>query len=230
MLHFCPMFLRHSPAIPEMDFSGTIVAIGPEKEQRSGFVQEETDALIDRVSERGLVLGAEVFGSVLVPEHIGGGHGSLAEYILVDSSCLVKRPLNAKMEEVAGLGVAGCTALVLVEKAELKRGDSVLVNGASGGIGTMVVQLVKRIVGDNGKVVGVCSEKNAESVRNLGTDEVSLNLLQGEYTVNARIRSLPMILMRRWGSTWPKSLAALGSTLSSMQLVFKTFGKRQHPS
>lgn len=162
MMHFVPFLFRHSPAIPEMDFSGTVVEIG---------TGEEFDALL--AIEGKFVVGDEVFGSILVPEHVGGGHGTLAEYAVVKAENCAKRPSNAKMEEVAGLGVAGCTALVLIERAELKEGDRVLINAASGGIGSLVVQLAKGIVGSSGKVVGICSGRNREFVQGLGVDEVS---------------------------------------------------------
>jgi NADPH:quinone reductase-like Zn-dependent oxidoreductase len=61
----------------------------------------------------------------------------------------------------------------LIEKAQLKSGDAVLVNGASGGIGTLVVQMAKDIVGESGRVVAICSGRNVELVKGLGADEVS---------------------------------------------------------
>lgn len=167
MLHFAPFLFRHSPAVPELDFSGTIVATGPKD------AASETDSLLNEAESRGLCKGAEVFGSILIPEHVGGGHGTLAEYAIVDLSCAVKKPSNVSFAEASGLGVAGATALVLVERAKPRRGDHVLINGASGGIGTMVVQLVKDIVGDAGKVVAVCSGRNVDAIRRLGADVVS---------------------------------------------------------
>lgn len=61
----------------------------------------------------------------------------------------------------------------MIEKAQLKSGDAVLVNGASGGIGTLVVQMAKDIVGESGRVVAICSGRNVELVKGLGADEVS---------------------------------------------------------
>jgi NADPH:quinone reductase-like Zn-dependent oxidoreductase len=62
--------------------------------------------------------------------------------------------------------------LVLVRAAGLKEGDRVLVNGASGGVGSFVVQMCKALVGETGRVVGVCSGGSAEAVKGLGADEV----------------------------------------------------------
>ncbi|KAJ3477780.1 hypothetical protein NLG97_g8749 [Lecanicillium saksenae] len=64
------------------------------------------------------------------------------------------------------------TAWQQVYESGTKEGDRVLVNAASGGIGTMVVQMVRNIVGDSGYVVGICSGKNVEMVKGLGANEV----------------------------------------------------------
>lgn len=170
MMHFCPFILRHSPAIPEMDFSGTIVELGQ---------ASENDSLVSDNGER-LKVGDRVYGSVEVPSHIGGGHGTLAEYVIVDAKHCCVAPEGSQMEELAGLPIAGITALKLVEtaKAWVGEGGKVLVNGASGGIGSLVVQLVKGVVGESGKVVAVCSGRNTEFVLQQGADEVCLDLLQ----------------------------------------------------
>ena len=116
--------------------------------------------------------------------HLWTGTGALAQYVAVESACVVKSPEGKRGQEVAGLGVAGCTALVLVDKAKLKKGDSVLVNGASGGIGHMVVQMVREMVGESGRVVAVCSEGegNGKMVQGLGADAV------GTFIVYASLR------------------------------------------
>ena len=160
VIQLCPFLFRSNFAIPELDFSGTIVAVG------------------SAVSEtRHLEPGVPVFGSVGMIPHIRTGAGALAEYIKVAASAVVRKPDETPLKEVAGLGVAGCTALVLLEKADLKKGDSVLVNGASGGVGTLVVQLAKDIVGESGRVVALCSGRNVEMVGKLGADEVCISSL-----------------------------------------------------
>lgn len=153
-----PFLFRRSPAIPEMDFAGTIV---------------ECSSWVEREDERGVKHGAKVFGSVTVSDHIKLGRGSLAEYVVVGHECVVKKPEVIKMKEVAGLGVAGATALELMKSAKLKKGDSVLVNGASGGIGHLVTQMCRERVGETGKVVAICSGGNVGWVKDLGCDEVS---------------------------------------------------------
>lgn len=116
-----------------------------------------------------------MFGSVSVGPHLRRGTGALAEFLLVDADSLVKVPKGVGLEMAAGLPVSGATALALMEKAGLKLGDSVLINGASGGVGHMVVQLSKSAVGESGQVVALCSERNFEMVKGLGADEVRLN-------------------------------------------------------
>ncbi|ESK86129.1 zinc alcohol dehydrogenase [Moniliophthora roreri MCA 2997] len=153
MLHLCPFLFRNRnvPAIPELDFSGVIVSSGT-----------------DRFSP-----GDEVFGSIPVKNHLKDGSGALAEFVCIPSDYVMHKPKGMKLKEAAGLGVAGCTALVLMESARLKEGDVVLVNGSSGGIGTMVVKIAKAAVGSTGKIVAMCSGSiHAELVTSLGADEV----------------------------------------------------------
>ena len=156
MMQLCPFIFRAKPAIPELDFSGILVAA--------------SSAALD--SGR-LAIGDTVFGSVGVGKHVKESSGSLAEFVVVPMANVVRKPdRNATDAEAAGLGVAGCTALELVEKAGIQNGNSVLVNGASGGIGSMVVQMARDAVGTNGRVVAICSGRNVDMVRELSADEV----------------------------------------------------------
>jgi NADPH:quinone reductase-like Zn-dependent oxidoreductase len=174
MMQLCPSIFRTKPCIPELDFSGTVVSLGPSVP-----------------ASRGLGKGVEVFGSVLVPAHLKGA-GSLSEYVALEADGVVPMPKAAtegseglgkeeRAEKAAGLGVNGCTALMQMMEAEkrgLKEGMRVLVNGASGGIGTMVLQLARKAVGPSGQVIAICSGKNAELARKLGADEVSTIVLR----------------------------------------------------
>ncbi|KAH0544779.1 hypothetical protein FGG08_001146 [Glutinoglossum americanum] len=155
MMQFAPFIFRHTPAIPEVDFSGTVVAVG-------SSVPES----------RNLSAGDAVFGSITLGPHLKRGAGALAEYVVVDHTGVVRTPDGMDAGEAAGLGVSGCTALVLVRAAELKAGERVLVYGASGGVGGFVVQMCKNAVGEEGKVVCVCSGRSEEAVRGLGADEI----------------------------------------------------------
>ena len=152
-----PMPFRTKPSIPDMDFSGTVI-----KTSKSVPVSRE------------LVPGTAVFGTVPMSQHLMGGKGALAEYVAVPAENLVLKPSNVSFEEAAGLPITGVTATSCMDLAKVKRGERVLVNGASGGIGSLVVQMAKGVVGDEGMVVGVCSGRNLEMVKGLGADEVGL--------------------------------------------------------
>ena len=158
-MQLLPFIFRASQAIPEMDFSGEIVGTGS-----------------NMPPERGLVVGTKVFGSVPLAQHVKSTSGALAEYIVLDCAAVVKKPPGISLGEAAGLGIAGCTALDLVKAAKVKRGDSVLVNGASGGIGHLALQMCREKVGETGKVVAVCSSSNVRWVKELGADEVSTHI------------------------------------------------------
>lgn len=158
MLNIIPNVFRAPLSIPELDFAGTIASIHPSAAETS--------------TARGLAEGDEIFGSISVGQHVKQGAGALASFIAVPADSIVKVPGNMPAEQAAGLGVSGCTALMLVEQAKVKAGERVLVNGASGGIGTMVIQMVRRRVGPKGVLVGVCSGRNADLVKDLGADEV----------------------------------------------------------
>ena len=108
----------------------------------------------------GLQVGDDVFGR---------GTGSLAEYVTVEGKVAVKSP-SLTFEEAAALPVAGITALQgLRDKGGLQPGQRVLINGASGGVGTFAVQIAKAL---GAEVTAVCSTKHVELVRSLGADQV----------------------------------------------------------
>jgi NADPH:quinone reductase-like Zn-dependent oxidoreductase len=105
--------------------------------------------------------GDEVFGSC---------RGAFAEYVCSSEQALVKKPTNLTFEQAASVPVAGITALqALRDHGRIQAGYHVLINGASGGVGTFAVQIAKSFGAD---VTGVCSTSNVEMVRSIGTDRV----------------------------------------------------------
>jgi NADPH:quinone reductase-like Zn-dependent oxidoreductase len=107
--------------------------------------------------------GDEVFGGV--------GGGAFAEYLTTsESHSIARKPAELSFEEAASIPIAGITALkALRDHGKLQAGQHVLINGASGGVGTFAVQVAKAM---GARVTGVCSTRNVELVRSLGADEV----------------------------------------------------------
>ena len=103
-------------------------------------------------------------------EVYGNRFGAFAEYICATDKALALKPANLTFEQAAAIPVAAVTALQgLRDKGKLQAGQKVLINGASGGVGTFAVQLAKTM---GAEVTGVCSGRNVELVRSLGADHV----------------------------------------------------------
>ena len=125
-----------------VDFAGTVEAVG---------------ANVDAFRP-----GDEVFG---------GRSGAFAEYVPVrEEGAIVRKPAGMTFEQAAAVGIAGVTALQgLRDKGQLRSGQAVLVNGASGGVGTFAVQIAKAL---GAEVTAVCSTPNVDTARALGADHV----------------------------------------------------------
>jgi NADPH:quinone reductase-like Zn-dependent oxidoreductase len=103
-------------------------------------------------------------------EVFGNKFGAFAEYIVASNKALALKPASLTFEQAASLPVAALTALqALRDTGKLQPGQKVLINGASGGVGTFAVQIAKTF---GAEVTGVCSGRNAELVRSLGADHV----------------------------------------------------------
>jgi NADPH:quinone reductase-like Zn-dependent oxidoreductase len=104
-------------------------------------------------------------------EVFGARTGAFAEYLAVGQERAVAlKPHNLNFEEAAAVPIAAFTALqALRDKARIQAGHEVLINGASGGVGTFAVQIAKSF---GATVTGVCSTRNVDIVRSLGADEV----------------------------------------------------------
>ena len=104
-------------------------------------------------------------------EVFGGKNGAIADYVcvLADRSVVLK-PANMTFEQAASVPVAAITALQgLRDKGKIRAGQKVLINGASGGVGTFAVQIAKSF---GTEVTGVCSTRNVDLVRSIGADHV----------------------------------------------------------
>jgi NADPH:quinone reductase-like Zn-dependent oxidoreductase len=108
--------------------------------------------------------GDEVFG------WCGGLGGAFAEYASVSEDALAPKPTNLSFEQAAAVPMAGLVALqALRDHGNVRAGQKVLINGASGGIGTFAVPIAKAL---GAEVTGVCSTRNVEMVRSIGADHV----------------------------------------------------------
>ena len=114
-------------------------------------------------------VGDEVYGCLESCGKAGLAAGGFAEYVCAKESVLAPKSPALSFEEAAALPMAAVTAMQGVRNAEVKQGDSVLVNGASGGVGAFAVQIAKAF---GAEVTGVCNTGSVEFVRILGADYV----------------------------------------------------------
>jgi len=140
------MMEHRFPLIPGIDASGVIDAIGAGVE--------------------GLAEGDEVFGGT---GKMYFGEGSFAEHVTMSAGTIKRKPRSIGHREAAAIPLAGVTAILLDEALGLSDGETVLAIGASGGVGTFLVQLAAR---RGATVVAVCRGENAEYVHELGAAEV----------------------------------------------------------
>ncbi|NUO92196.1 MAG: NADP-dependent oxidoreductase, partial [Dermatophilaceae bacterium] len=135
------------PVVPGWDVSGVVVQPG--------------------VSVTEFTAGDEVVGYV---REDFLSRGTFAEYVAAPVRTLARKPRNLSFEEAAGLPLAGLTAYqVLVKALQLKRGETVLVHAAAGGVGSVAVQLARHL---GARVIGTASERNHDFVRGLGGEPV----------------------------------------------------------
>jgi NADPH:quinone reductase-like Zn-dependent oxidoreductase len=136
--------------VPGTDIAGTVEAVGKDVTQ--------------------LRVGAEVFGWCT---------GAFAEYVCAGEDHFVPKPVNLTFAQAAAVGVSASTALQLLrDQGKVKPGQKVLINGASGGLGSFAVQIAKAF---GAEVTGVCSTRNVDMVRSIGADHV-IDYTQEDFT------------------------------------------------
>lgn len=115
----------------------------------------------------------------------GGAAGAFAEYVVVrEDRALAHMPQNLMFEQAAAVPVAAITALqALRDHGKVKAGQKVLINGASGGVGTFAVQIAKSL---GAEVTGVCSTRNVEMVKSIGADHV-IDYKSEDYTQSGQV-------------------------------------------
>ena len=150
-----PAYGKPKGRVPGTDIMGTVEAVG------NGVT--------------GLRPGDEVFGWCT---------GAFAEYASAPADHFVPKPANLTFEQAAAVGVSASTALQLLrDQGKIKPGQKVLINGASGGIGTFAVQVAKAF---GAEVTGVCSTRNVEMVRSIGADHV-IDYTRQDFTRNGHL-------------------------------------------
>jgi NADPH:quinone reductase-like Zn-dependent oxidoreductase len=122
-------------------------------------------------------LGDEVFG-----DNFGSGLGAFAEYVCVSEDRLALKPSRTSFEDAAAVPLAAMTALQGLQMGKIQPGQKILINGASGGVGTFAVQIAKAL---GAEVTGVCSTRNLDTVRSIGADHV-IDYTQEDFTRNGQ--------------------------------------------
>ncbi|KAF5630604.1 zinc-type alcohol dehydrogenase [Fusarium tjaetaba] len=155
-----PPFIRKPTCVPEMDFSGTAIDVW-HPDDESGSARSK------RFNK-----GDKILAMLPASHTLPTGTGALAEFVRIPARYAVKKPEGVSFADGAGCLLPGLTARQLVNESGATTGHRVLVNAASGGIGSLVVQMLRKVVGPEGYIVGICSGKNVELVKSLGADEI----------------------------------------------------------
>ena len=136
----------------------------------SGLLRPKNGVPGSDIAGRVEAVGADVTAFEVGNEVFGAGQGACAEYARAGENQLARKPTNLTFEEAAAVPTSGVAALHgLRDAGRLRPGQKVLINGASGGVGTFAVQIARALGAD---VTGVCGSANRDTVRLLGADRV----------------------------------------------------------
>lgn len=142
-----PIMYAHFPLVPGWDVAGVIEKLGEDVPEYQ--------------------VGDEVVGYVRRDEV---QHGTYAEYVAAPVRTLARKPASLSWQQAAGLPLAGLTAYQSLKRVGLAAGETVLVHGASGGVGSLAVQIA---VAQGARVIGTASERNHDFLRSLGAEPVT---------------------------------------------------------
>jgi NADPH:quinone reductase-like Zn-dependent oxidoreductase len=197
---------------PELTDDGVLVRVRAASLNRGDWYAMTGTPWVGRMSmgfrkPKDLFVGADFAGTVDAvgsevtefrpgDEVFGARTGALAEYVSVRKA-VARKPANVTFEQAAAVPVAGITALQgLRDKGQIEPGQQVLINGASGGVGTFAVQIAKAF---GAEVTGVCTTRNVELVRSLGADHV-IDYTREDFTRSERRYDL--VLDVAGGRSW----------------------------
>lgn len=157
----------------------------------AGLLKPQNPILGSDIAGRVEAVGASVTqfqpGDEVYADVSESGWGGYAEYVAVPENVLALKPTNMTFEEAAAMPQAAVVALQgLRDKGQIQSAQKVLINGASGGIGTFAVQIAKSF---GAEVTGVCSTRNVDLVRSLGADHV-IDYTQEDFAQNGQLYDL----------------------------------------
>ena len=168
-------FMRASPFI--IRFISGLLKPKPQNRMLGADIAGQVEAVGPNVKQ--FKVGDQVYGEI--------SRGGFAEYGCVTEDKLVLKPTKLSFEQVAAVPVAGLTALqCLRDQGQIQPGQKVLINGASGGVGTFAVQIAKYY---EAVVTGVCSTQNVDMVRSIGADQL-IDYTREDFTQNGQLYDL----------------------------------------